>query len=86
MLLAEQDNSDRNDQNADRFDQTIQRTDHLRNFLVIHRLRLERQLRYIRILADLLDPRLTLPRYNKTSGKQRIAFLLNDLVRLTGDQ
>ena len=67
-LLAEEQKTDRNDQNADNLYQLVEGADHLGLFALFHGLCLEGQTGNVGIFTDLGQTALAASRDEKTSG------------------
>ena len=85
-LLAEEQKTDRNDQNADNLYQLVEGADHLGLFALFHGLCLEGQTGNVGIFTDLGQTALAASRDDKTSGHQLVARALGNLIGFTGKQ
>ena len=86
VLLAEQNNTDRDNNDTHDLDKTVKRPDHFRYFTVLHLFCFQRQFCNIGIASDLVNPCTALAGYDKASGKKLVSFFLRDLIRFTGQQ
>ncbi len=86
ILLAEQDNPNRNNDHAYDLYKSVKGSDHLRNLFIIHSLCFQSKLGYVGILPHLLDPGPALAGYYKAAGKQRIPGFFGYLIRFSRDQ
>ena len=67
VLLAEQNNTDRDNNDTHDLDKTVERPDHFRYFTVLHLFCFQRQFCNIGIASDLVNPCTALAGYDKAS-------------------
>ena len=86
IALGKQNHADRHDRKADPFDDPVDRADHFRLLPGLDSLGLARELRDIRFVPDLVEPRIAPSRHNEAAGQEFASGFFFNFVALAREK
>ena len=86
IALGKQNHADRHDRKADPFDDPVDRADHFRLLPGLDSLGLARELRDIRFIPDLVEPRVAPSRHNEAAGQEFASGFFFNFVALAREK